>query len=134
MKCPPHEEFDILILRLQKRVSNYFAGSHLQRTGDTMAPSFFNSAKALSTSLRSAPNALVTSPAETGLPTSRIACNTFSFIIIDVWLLFKLFDDIIQHAEEAWNGFRSYTFADDGVADGLGDIGQFLLKVTPLLR
>ena len=34
------------------------AGSHLQRTGDTMAPSFFSSAKALSTSLRSAPRAL----------------------------------------------------------------------------
>ena len=47
--------------------------------------------------------------------------------------MFKLFDDIIQHAEEAWNGFRSYTFADDGVADGLGDIGQFLLKVLMLL-
>ena len=57
------------------------AGVHLQRTGETMAPSFFNSAKALSTSLRSAPSVLVTSPAETGLPAWRIACNTFSFIM-----------------------------------------------------
>ena len=105
----------------------------MQRTGETMAPSFLSSAKALSTSLRSIPVISAILPAFTGAPNSRIACNTFSFIIIDVWLLFKLFDDIIQHAEEAWNGFRSYTFADDGVADGLGDIGQFLLKVTPLL-
>ena len=60
---------------------NYFtAGSHLQRTGETIAPSFFSSANALSTSLRSAPRALVTSPAETGLPASRMACNTCSFI------------------------------------------------------
>lgn len=54
-------------------VSDYWAGSHLQRTGDTMAPSFFSSAKALSTSLRSAPRAFVTSPAETGFPASRMA-------------------------------------------------------------
>jgi hypothetical protein len=61
----------------------YFAaGSHLQRTGETMAPSFFSSANALSTSLRSAPSALVTSPAETGLPASRMACNTCSFIAL----------------------------------------------------
>ena len=59
----------------------YF-GSHLQRTGETMAPSFFNSAKALSTSLRSAPNAFVMSPAETGLPASRMAFKTWSFIIM----------------------------------------------------
>lgn len=44
---------------------SYLAGSHLQRTGDTMAPSFLSSAKALSTSLRSAFRALVMSPAET---------------------------------------------------------------------
>ena len=42
-----------------------YAGCHLHRTGETIAPSFFSSAKALSTSLRSAPRALVTSPAET---------------------------------------------------------------------
>ena len=62
----------------------YFAGSHLQRTGDTMAPSFFNSANALSTSLRSAFNTLVTSPADTGLPASRMACKTCSFMMLFV--------------------------------------------------
>ena len=65
---------------------NYFtAGSHLQRTGETIAPSFFNSAKALSTSLRSAPRAFVTSPAETGLPASRMACNTCSFMLLAIF-------------------------------------------------
>ena len=36
----------------------YSAGCHLQRTGDTMAPSFLSWAKALSTSLRSRPESL----------------------------------------------------------------------------
>jgi len=58
------------------------AGCHLQRTGDTMAPSFFNSAKALSTSLRSIPVISAILPALTGAPNSRMACNTFSFIIL----------------------------------------------------
>ena len=58
------------------------AGCHLQRTGDTMAPSFFNSAKALSTSLRSIPVISAILPAFTGAPNSRMACNTFSFIIL----------------------------------------------------
>ena len=60
---------------------SYLAGSHLQRTGETMAPSFLSSAKALSTSLRSAFRALVTSPADTGLPASRMAWSTCSFMI-----------------------------------------------------
>ena len=55
---------------------------HLQRTGDTMAPSFLRSAKALSTSLRSAFKDLATSPADTGLPAARMAFNTCSFIRI----------------------------------------------------
>ena len=42
-----HEELDILVPRLQNRVANHFSGSHLQRTGETIAPSFFSSAKAL---------------------------------------------------------------------------------------
>ena len=57
-----------------------YATVHLQRTGETMAPSFLRSAKALSTSLRSAFKDLATSPAETGLPAARIAFNTCSFI------------------------------------------------------
>ena len=65
---------------------NYFAGSHLQRTGDTIAPSFFSSAKALSTSLRSMPVISAILPALTGSPNSRMACKTFSFIIGD-WCL-----------------------------------------------
>ena len=59
---------------------NHFAGSHLHRTGDTIVPSFFNSAKALSTSLRSIPVISAILPALTGAPNSRMACNTFSFM------------------------------------------------------
>ena len=40
----------------------YSAGCHLQRTGDTMAPSFLSWAKALSTSLRSSPERVATIP------------------------------------------------------------------------
>lgn len=66
------------LLRIQQNYSaiNQFAGAHLQRTGETIAPSFLSSAKALSTSLRSAPRAAVTSPAETGLPAARMAAKT----------------------------------------------------------
>ena len=61
----------------QKRdEKTYYAGCHLHLTGDTMAPSFLSSAKTLSTSLRSAPRAAVTSPAETGLPAARMAAKT----------------------------------------------------------
>ena len=65
-----------------KPFGDYWAGAHLQRTGDTIAPSFFNSAKALSTSLRSIPVISAILPALTGAPNSRMACNTFSFIIL----------------------------------------------------
>ena len=112
----------------------YFAGSHLQRTGETIAPSFLSSAKALSTSLRSMPVISAILPAFTGAPNSRMAFNTFSFIMIGNWLLFELFDDVVQHAKEVRDGFRSYALADDGVADCLRDIGQLLLKVMPLFR
>lgn len=60
----------------------YFAGSHLQRTGDTIAPSFLSSAKALSTSFLSIPEAVATSPAETGFPASVIVLMTISFVVI----------------------------------------------------
>ena len=40
----------------------YSAGCHLQRTGDTMAPSFLSWAKALSTSLRSSPERVANIP------------------------------------------------------------------------
>jgi hypothetical protein len=45
-----------------------------------------------------------------------------------------MLNDIVQHTEEARDGFRSCAFADDGIADSLRDIGQLLLKVAPLLR
>ena len=48
-------------------ISSYSAGCHLQRTGDTMAPSFLSWANALSTSLRSSPERVATSPADTVL-------------------------------------------------------------------
>ena len=62
----------------------HFAGSHLQRTGDTMAPSFFNSANALSTTLRSSPDSSATFPAFKGTPALRITSNTCSFASIVV--------------------------------------------------
>ena len=55
------------------------AGSHLQRTGETIASSFFSSLNALSISFRSSPDSFYTSPAETGFPASRMTSNTFSF-------------------------------------------------------
>ena len=60
----------------------YSAGCHLQRTGDTMAPSFLSWAKALSTSLRSSPERVATSPADTGLPALRIVSSTFAVVSI----------------------------------------------------
>ena len=35
--------------------------------------------------------------------------------------MFELFDDIVKHAEEAGDGFWSYTFTDDGAADFLNN-------------
>lgn len=49
-----------------------------------MAPDFLSSVKALSTSLRSMPVAVATSPAETGLPASAIALSTVSVLVIIV--------------------------------------------------
>ena len=69
---------------------NYFAGSHLQRTGDTIAPSFLSSATALSTSFLSIPEIVATSPAETGLPASTIVLMMISFVLItDAYFLKK---------------------------------------------
>ena len=75
---------ELFLARLSKRAARYSAGVHLQRMGETMAPSFFSAANTLSTSLRSAPSALVTSPAETGLPASRMACNTCSLMDLEL--------------------------------------------------
>ena len=58
----------------------FWTGSHLQRTGETMAPSFLRSAKALSTSLRSRPVISAILPAFTGAPNSRMALSTCSFM------------------------------------------------------
>ena len=64
------------------QIRSYSAGCHLQRTGDTMAPSFLSWAKALSTSLRSSPERVATSPADTGLPALRIVSITFAIVSI----------------------------------------------------
>ena len=72
---------------------HYLAGSHLQRTGETMAPSFFRASKALSTTLRSRPVISATLPALTGSPISRMAFSTCSFASIFsvvYWYLGKL--------------------------------------------
>ena len=44
-----------------------------------------------------------------------------------------MIDDIVQHPKQPRNGFRRNSFADDGVANGLGDISELLLKVASLL-
>ena len=63
-----------------QQIRSYSAGCHLQRTGDTMAPSFLSWAKALSTSLRSSPERVATSPADTGLPALRMVPRTFAVV------------------------------------------------------
>ena len=65
-----------LTIQFQLVVHSDYAGCHLQRTGETIAPSFLRSAKALSTTLRSRPVSSAILPAFTGAPTSRIAFNT----------------------------------------------------------
>ena len=57
----------------------YQAGVHLQRTGETMAPSFLRAAMALSTTLRSSPVSSAILPALTGSPALRMASNTIFF-------------------------------------------------------
>ena len=57
----------------------YSAGAHLQRTGETIAPSSLSSFIALSTSLRSRPLSSAILPAFRGCPASFIVANTFSF-------------------------------------------------------
>ena len=56
-----------------------------------MAPSFLSWAKALSTSLRSSPERVATSPADTGLPALRIVSRTFAVVSI----FFCLFDVVV---------------------------------------
>ena len=68
---------------------HYSAGCHLQRTGDTMAPSFLSWANALSTSLLSIPERVATSPADTGLPALRIVSSTLA--VVSIWLCVLLF-------------------------------------------
>ena len=63
--------------------STYFsAGAHLQRTGETIAPSSFSCFIALSTSLRSSPLSSAILPAFRGVPASFIVANTCSFTSI----------------------------------------------------
>ena len=59
----------------------------MQRTGDTMAPSFFSRVNALSTSLRSSPERVATSPADTGLPALRMVLRTFAVVSISYCLI-----------------------------------------------
>ena len=54
----------------------------MQWPGDTIAPSFLSWANALSTSLRSSPERVATSPADTGLPALRIVSRTFDVVSI----------------------------------------------------
>ena len=96
-------------------IMHYSAGAHLQRTGDTMAPSFFNSAKALSTSFRSAPNALVTSPADTGFPASRMAFNTCSFITY-VFYKFNKVKFFLRYRNQRINPISFLFFISDYLA------------------
>ena len=56
-----------------------------------MAPSFLSWAKALSTSLRSSPERVATSPADTGLPALRMVSRTFAVVSI----FFCLFDVVV---------------------------------------
>lgn len=67
-----------------KRGKGGYAGVHLQRTGETMAPSFLRAAMALSTTLRSRPVSSAILPALTGSPALRMASSTifFSSIIV----------------------------------------------------
>lgn len=70
------------------RVAADQAGVHLQRMGDTIAPSFFRAANALSTTLRSSPVSSATLPALTGSPALRIASSTmfFSSMIVIIYI------------------------------------------------
>ena len=61
----------------------YFcAGSHLQRTGDTIAPSALSSFIALSTSLPSRPESSAILPVLSSVPACFIVSNTVSFVAI----------------------------------------------------
>ena len=65
-------------------VRSYSAGAHLQRTGETIAPSSFNAFMALSTSFRSKPLSSAIFPAFRGVPASFIVFNTISLAFIMV--------------------------------------------------
>ena len=66
-------------------ISSYSAGCHLQRTGDTMAPSFLSWAKALSTSLRSSPERVANIPVFCRYVPERTV--TFDVVGIEVFRL-----------------------------------------------
>ena len=67
-------------------VRYYSAGCHLQRTGDTIVPSFLSWANALSTSLRSSPERVAISPADTGLPALCMVSRTFAIVSFMIFI------------------------------------------------
>ena len=69
----------------------------MQRTGDTIAPSAFNSFIALSTSLRSKPESSAILPAFNGSPACFIVANTFSFASI----MMSVLSVIIRYVQAA---------------------------------
>ena len=86
----------------------YSAGAHLQRTGDTIAPSALSCFIALSTSLRSRPLSSAILPAFRGWPASFIVANTFSFVSIIV--RFFVDDIFILLLSGKTIGVRNYRF------------------------
>ena len=72
-------------------VRSYSAGAHLQRTGETIAPSSFNAFMALSTSFRSKPLSSAIFPAFRGVLASFIVFNTISLAFIMFVYLSVLF-------------------------------------------
>jgi len=85
---------------LSQALCPYFtAGSHLHLTGETMEPSFFISAKALSTILRSSPVNSATFPAFKGSPAFLMASKICSFSFMSATpLITEHFDHVVFHA------------------------------------
>jgi hypothetical protein len=78
----------------------FFAGSHLHLTGETIAPSFFNSANTLSTIFLSSPVISTTFHAFTGSPAFFIAANTISFSFIFLENKIKLISLVYKKTEK----------------------------------
>lgn len=101
--------------------SDYFcAGSHLQRTGDTIAPSALSSFIALSTSLRSRPESSAILPALSGVPACFMVSNTVSFVAIIILLCLMLLISLLllsarKDINKVWNSYSLAHFFDDAI-------------------